>query len=81
MANKLTEDEIRDLLKAECEKAGGQKQWAETACVSQAYVSDVLNNRRQPGDAITRALGFRKVVEYVPDHWEARDGKPKRKTE
>ncbi len=73
MAKKLTEDQIRELLRTECEKMGGQKEWAEAANVSAPYVSDVLNNRRQPGESITRALGYRRVVQYVPDAWDADD--------
>jgi hypothetical protein len=51
------------------QRAGGQRTWAATARVSQAYVSDVLNGRRDPGDSIVRALGLRKVVRYE-DAWD-----------
>jgi len=33
--------------------------------VSPQYVCDVLNARRDPGDAILAALGLRKIVRYV----------------
>jgi hypothetical protein len=32
--------------------------------VSPAYMSDILNGRREPGESVLRALGFRKVVRY-----------------
>ncbi len=66
----LTEDELRELLRAECEKAGSQTAWAQSADVSTAYVSDVINGRRQPGDSILRALGYKRRVEYVSDAWD-----------
>lgn len=69
MSKKLDEAALRKLLKEQCDKAGGQKNWATSAGVSTAYVSDVLNNRRSPGDAISKALGLRRI----PDHWEHQD--------
>lgn len=62
--------QLRAQLRTACAAAGGQAKWAETARVSPAYVSDVLNGRREPGDAICRALGYRKQVEYIPDAWD-----------
>ena len=52
-------------LMAACWELGGQKFFAEKHGISPAYVSDVLNARRDPGDAILTALGLRKVIHYV----------------
>jgi len=52
-------------LRRECDEAGSQKAWAEANGVSGAYVNDVLQARREPGDSILRALGLKKVVRYV----------------
>ncbi len=52
-------------LREACKAAGGQAAWAARHALSPAYVSDVLNARRDPGDSILRALGMRKVVKYV----------------
>ena len=63
--NCLDEEGLRACLQLECEKAGGQKDWAEQAQVSVQYVSDVIHNRRKPGKAIYKALGYEKRVEYI----------------
>ena len=59
-------NQVRDLLRRECEKAGSARAWAQAAGLSGAYVSDVLNGRRDPADAILSALGLVKVVRYEP---------------
>lgn len=41
-----------------------QAQWAKKHGVSQTYVSDVINGRREPGKAILEALGLERVVTY-----------------
>ena len=58
-------DEVRKLLKDECERCGGQAVWATRSGLSPAYVSDTLNYRRDPGPAIVLALGLKKIVTYV----------------
>lgn len=79
MTKPLDEDALRKLLKKECDKAGGQAKWATSNSVSPAYVSDVLNSRRDPGESITRALGYARRVQYVPDHWEHQESLKKDK--
>lgn len=61
----LTSLDVCARLRAACRAAGGQQAWAQQNGVSPAYVCDVLNARRDPGDSILRALGLRKVVRYV----------------
>lgn len=53
------------LLMAECRKAGSQAKWARAHGVSPQTVSDALNARFQPSDAILGALGLRRVVRFV----------------
>lgn len=53
------------LIRARCQQAGGQRAWAAAIGLSESYVSDVLNARREPGESILRALGLAKVVRYV----------------
>lgn len=57
-------DPIRELRKA-CKALGSQKAFAARHGLSDAYVSDVLKGRREPGDCILRALGLRKVITYT----------------
>lgn len=50
---------------------GSQKRFAEQHDLSQAYVSDVLSGRREPGEKFLSAIGAERVVCYrllvVPD--------------
>lgn len=41
-----------------------QAAWAKKHGLSPAYVSDVINGRREPGKAILEALGLERVVSY-----------------
>lgn len=61
---RYTRVEILALIERSCKEAGGQKAWAEAIGVSQAYVSDVLARKRNPGDKILDALGLRMVPYY-----------------
>ena len=48
-----------------CEEAGGQSAFARRHGISPGHVNDVLHVRREPGDAIIRALGLKKVTRYM----------------
>lgn len=54
----LSASDVRNRLRKACEQAGAQAQWAINHDVSPQFVNDVLNDRRAPGPAITRALGL-----------------------
>ena len=60
------------MLRERCKAAGGQRAWAQAVGISEQYVSDVLNARREPGESILRALGLAKVVRYVEARKKAR---------
>ncbi len=60
----FTPEDVREILRAACEKAGGQKAWADKHDVSSAYVCDVLQGRREPGHMILRGLRMRRLVRY-----------------
>jgi hypothetical protein len=60
----MTLDQVLVLLRRECDKADGQAAWAKRHGISAAYVSDVLNRRREPGEGILRPLGLEKAVTY-----------------
>ena len=57
--------DVYSRLLAACKKAGSQKKWCELNDVSPAYLSDVLNGRRDPGPSIYQRLGLVRVVRYV----------------
>ena len=51
-------------MRRECEKAGSQKLWADAQGISAAYVSDVVQGRKEPGAKILDALDLEVVVTY-----------------
>lgn len=59
-----TTDRVIEALRKACDGAGSQAAWASQNKISTAYVSDTLNGRRDPGDAILDALGFERVTLY-----------------
>ena len=60
----ITEDEVRARLREAVARAQGQQRWAEAHDISPQYVSDVLLNRRLPGEKILVALGLRRRTVY-----------------
>jgi hypothetical protein len=62
----MTEAQVRELLRRNCQEAGSQQAWAALHGLSAPYVSDVLGGKRAPADAILGALGLQKVVIYHP---------------
>lgn len=56
-------------LQKQVNAAGGQKEWAVKHGISTAYVNDVLQLRRLPGDKITKAMGLEKALMWrTPAH-------------
>lgn len=64
MTRRYSAEEVRGKLLVQCLDAGGRKAWAEANGISPQYVTDVLKNRREPGESIVSALGMRRVVAY-----------------
>lgn len=54
------------LLSKQIEEAGSQARWCVDNQVSTAYLSDVLNGRREPGKKILDVLGLEAVTFYRP---------------
>lgn len=60
---------VRLRLQKQVNVAGGQTAWAKRHGVSLAYVNDVLQSRRLPGDKITDAMGLEKALLWrTPSH-------------
>jgi plasmid maintenance system antidote protein VapI len=51
-------DKIKEMIK----KAGSQKAVAQQLDISQAYLSDILKNKRAISDAVARKLGFKRSI-------------------
>lgn len=66
----LNAEQVRDLLRRECEKMGGQAAWARAHDVTKAYVSAVLTGNHEPTRAVTYPLGLTRVV-----HWKFDEAK------
>lgn len=60
----LTEQEVRDRLRAAVEAAGGQRAFAEAHNLTPAYVNDVLHGRRALADRILAAIGVERKTTY-----------------
>lgn len=62
-------DEFIEYLKSRVAEHGTQRKYAESLGVSEAYLSDILNGRREPGKRLLDAVGFERVVLY---RWKVR---------
>ncbi len=62
----MDEAQFRAYLRALTYQVGGIKKWALEHDVSWQYVSNVIHDRRPPGEKILRATGYERVVIYRP---------------
>lgn len=62
----LTAPDVSALLSKQIEESGSQARWCLDNQVSTAYLSDVLNGRREPGKKILDVLGLESVTHYRP---------------
>lgn len=60
----MNEQDIREHLRIAVLTAGSQKAFAARHGISPAYINDVLQGRREPGEKILAAIGFERVVTY-----------------
>jgi hypothetical protein len=60
----LTTSDILAILSKAVALSGSQAKWCDAQGISTAYVSDVLNGRREPGKKILDALGYEAVAVY-----------------
>lgn len=61
----LKERDIRVLIVAMRDKAGGVRSLARELGMSPSYVSDLCNGRRGPSKPILDLLGFKRVEGYI----------------
>lgn len=60
--NECMSDEPLAALKTLVKREGSQKHAARALGISQAYLSDILNKRRDFSERLLQLLGFRRVV-------------------
>ena len=61
----LKERDVRAMIVAMRDKAGGVRSLARDLDLSPSYVSDLCNGRRKPCGAILAKLGMKRVERYV----------------
>ena len=60
----MTEDEVRERLRAAIEAAGGQQSFAKAHGFTPAYINDVVHGRRALADRILMAIGIKRVISF-----------------
>lgn len=56
--------DILSIIRKAAKQAGSQSALAKQLGVSEPYLSDVLNERRDPGESILTPLGYERVTVY-----------------
>lgn len=69
----LSEDDIRERLRAAIAAAGSQQAFARQCGISAQYINDVVRGRREPGHKILDALGLERIVTYREKLADRRD--------
>jgi plasmid maintenance system antidote protein VapI len=63
----ITHDEILSIIKEMVGKWGTQKELADHLEISNAYMSDILNEKQAVSDKVARKLGYKRIVKYVSE--------------
>jgi hypothetical protein len=71
----MTSDQVRALLRAECNAAGSIRAWARKHDLSAMYVSNVLRGKQAPGPSICKPLGLVQETKRVVTYRRARGTK------
>ena len=60
----MDETQLRVHLDNLADNAGSQRALAKELGISEAFLTDVLRYRRNPGEKLLKALGLRKIILY-----------------
>jgi len=60
----ITEDELREILRQQCNELGNAAIWSRNNKVSNSYISDILSGRRPIGKKVASRLGMEAVKLY-----------------
>jgi hypothetical protein len=78
MAYKATTvDELLEIMR----RVQGEKSntaFAKELGISKQYLTDIYNRRKEPGDTVSAALGFRRTTAYVRSSTAATPGEKKK---
>ncbi len=61
MPRRIDDKALLRLLKSEVAQAGSARKWAIANGLTPVYVSMVLRGKREPAEAICKALGYKRV--------------------
>lgn len=61
----LTKETVLDMIKREVKLRGTQTAYAKEIDCTVQYLGDVIHGRREPGAAVLKPLGLRKIIGYA----------------
>jgi plasmid maintenance system antidote protein VapI len=65
--NEITHEEILEIIRMMVSKWGSQKAVADHLEISNAYMSDILNENRDVSDSVAKRLGYSRVIKFRKD--------------
>ena len=65
--NEITHDEILEIIRQMVSKWGSQRAIADHLKISNAYMSDILAEKRDVSNSVAKRLGYTKIVKYKKD--------------
>lgn len=65
--NEITQEEILEIIREMVSKWGSQKAVADHLQISNAYMSDILAEKRDVSDSVAKRLGYTRIVKYKKD--------------
>lgn len=66
IANMMTAEDVRAMLRRQCDEAGSQTAWARAKRISIPVVSMALSGKRKPDGIVLRALELKRIEGYEP---------------
>jgi len=60
----MTREQLIRMIRRQIRDVGSQAQWAADHGISGAYLNDVLQGRRDPGEKMLRPMRLERVVTY-----------------
>lgn len=62
----MTDQDLHAELSRQCDLAGGQSAWAKAKQIIPSQVSEALSGKRGFTDGIINAMGYMRVIRYIP---------------
>ena len=65
--NQYTQEEVQDMLNDMIDESGSQAKVAHMLGMSRSYLNDIIQGKRQPGNAVMQHFGLKKCVTYIKE--------------